>query len=137
PPMTPPAYTSDVPAMRLPDVNKKTAVVLSSALGAEITDTLPTFDILASSGAFNVYTVAPERTVLPLTNSMSNATGVDFIPDLSYADYESQIGSAPDLIAIPYLPNYSLERDLAVVDWIRAHIGPNTTILTICAGTEV
>ena len=47
------------------------------------------------------------------------------------------MGSAPDLIAIPYLPNYSLERDLAVVDWIRAHTGPNTTILAICAGTEV
>ena len=137
PSMTAPAYAGELPDTRIADPARKTAVVLSSAFGAEITDMLPTFDILATSGAFNVYTVAPERTVLPLTNSMSNATGLDFIPDLSYADYESQIAKAPDLIAIPYLPNYSLERDRAVVDWIRAHFGPNTTILTICAGTEV
>ena len=35
--------------------------------GSEITDTLPPCEILPRSGVFNVYSVAPERTVLPLT----------------------------------------------------------------------
>ena len=61
-----PSLATALPALPVPDPGKKIAVVLSSAYGAEITDTLPNFEILARSGAFNVYSVAPERTVLPL-----------------------------------------------------------------------
>jgi hypothetical protein len=111
-----------------PDPSKKIAVILSSAYGAEITDTLPNFEILADSGAFNVYSVAPERTVLPLVSQSFKATSLDFIPHFSYAEYESQIGRDPDLIVIPGIPWYTPERDAAMVDWIRAHAGPRTTV---------
>jgi hypothetical protein len=65
-PMEAPAYSDALPAPLTPDPTKKIAVVLSGANGAEITDTLPPFEILARSGAFNSYVVAPERAVLPL-----------------------------------------------------------------------
>ena len=136
-PPQPPAYTRPIPVPPAPDPSKKVAVVLSSAYGAEITDSLPTFEILATSGAFNTYVVAPERTVLPLVNSNMQATSLDFIPHFSYADYEARIGTPPDVIAIPWFPGYTSERDSVVLDWIRSHTGPNTTILTICAGTEI
>jgi transcriptional regulator GlxA family with amidase domain len=129
-----PALASAMPELPVPDPNKKIAVVLSSAYGAEITDTLPNFEILADSGAFNVYSVAPERTVLPLVSEGFTPTTLDFIPHLSFAEYESQIGRAPDLIVIPGVPFYTPERDAAVVNWILAHAGPNTTILGICVG---
>lgn len=136
-PQQPPPFSGVLPEPLALDPSKKTAVVLSSAYGAEVTDTLPTFEILARSGAFNVYSVAPERTLLPLVDSTLRATSLDFVPHFSYVDYETRIGTPPDLIAIPYFPNYTAERDAVVLDWIRAHAGPHTTILTICAGTEI
>lgn len=109
-------------------------MVLSSDYGAEITDILPPYEILARSGAFNVYSVAPERKPLPLGGGDGQGTTLDFVPQLSFAGYASMIGTAPDLIVIPYFPGYTAERDAVVVDWIRGHVGPNTTILSICSG---
>src|SRR5207248_2621031 len=74
------AYTGPLPTPTY-DPAKKIAVVVASNSGAEITDALPTFEILARSGAFNVYIVAPERKVLPFVASNMNAeTGLDFVP---------------------------------------------------------
>jgi putative intracellular protease/amidase len=136
PPSTPPpapAFTGALPAPPTVDPNKRTAVVLSSAYGSEISDTLPPYELLARSGAFNVYSVAPERKPLPLSGGDGKGDALDFVPQLSFASYESTIGRAPDLIVIPYFPGYTAERDAAVVEWIRAHLGPNTTILSICS----
>jgi transcriptional regulator GlxA family with amidase domain len=109
---------------------------MASYSGDEITDALPTFEILARSKAFNVYIVAPERKVLPFVASNMNAdTGLDFVPHFSFADYARQIGKRPDLIAIPYLSGYTSTRDAAVVNWIRANTGPHTIIDGICFGT--
>ncbi len=129
------SYTGQLPAPTY-DPTKRIAVVVSSAYGAEINDSLPAFEILARSGAFNVYIVAPKRTVLPFVDSRLEATGLDFVPHFSYAEYAKTIGKTPDLIAIPYFPGYTPTRDAAVLDWIRAHTGPQTTLLGICAGTE-
>ena len=126
-----------LPALPTPDPTKKIAVVLSSAHGAEITDTLPPFEILADSGAFNVYSVAPERTVLPLISGSNKATNLDFLPHFSFAEYDSQIGHDPDLIVIPWMPGYTPERDAVVLDWIRNHAGPRTTVLSICIGGSI
>ena len=80
-----PAYTGVLPAPPVPDPTKKIAVVLSSAYGSEITDTLPPFEILARSGAFNVYSVAPQRAVLPLgPGPVIGATSLDFVPHFSF-----------------------------------------------------
>ncbi|MBV9169225.1 MAG: DJ-1/PfpI family protein [Chloroflexi bacterium] len=132
-----PGLAVPLPVLPVPDPNKKIAVVLSSAHGSEITDTLPPFEILADSGAFNVYSVAPERTVLPLISGSNKDTSLDFIPNFSYADYESQIGRDPDLIVIPWMPGYTPERDAEVLDWIRGHVGSNTTVLSICIGGTI
>jgi transcriptional regulator GlxA family with amidase domain len=56
------------------------------------------------------------------------------MPHFSYAEYESQIGRDPDLIVIPGIPGYTPQRDAAMLDWIRGHTGPNTTVLGICIG---
>ncbi len=133
-PVPAPTLAAALPALPVPDPSKKIAVVLSSAYGAEITDTLPNFEILARSGAFNVYSVAPERTVLPMVSETLRPTSLDFIPHFSYAEYESQIGRDPDLIVIPGMPGYTPQRDAVMVDWIRTHAGPHTTVLGICIG---
>jgi transcriptional regulator GlxA family with amidase domain len=137
-PIDSPTYSAALPTPPTLDPNKKIAVVLSGASGSEIGDTLEAYEILARSGVFNVYSVAPERTVLPLVPGAAGPQGypssLDFVPHLSFAEYEAQIGAPPDLIAIPYLANYDMQRDAAVVDWIRGHFGSQTVILGICSG---
>ena len=59
-------YSGALLALPTPDPSKKIAVVLSGADGAEIGATLEAYEILARSGVLNVYSVAPERTVMPL-----------------------------------------------------------------------
>jgi AraC family transcriptional regulator, transcriptional activator FtrA len=135
-PVDRPAYTSQLPSPTY-DPAKRIAVIMASLSGPEITDVLPTFEILARSGTFNVYIVAPERTVLHFINSGADGdTGLDFVPHFSYAGYATAIGKNPDLIAIPYLGHTSVS-DPAVLDWVRAHAGPTTTLLGICVGSSI
>ena len=134
-PVDRPAYTGQMPTPTY-DPAKRIAVIMASLSGPEITDVLPTFEILARSRAFNVYIVAPERTVLHFINSGADGdTGLDFVPHFSYAGYAAAIGKNPDLIAIPYLGHTSVG-DPAVLDWVRAHAGPATTLLGICIGSS-
>jgi hypothetical protein len=69
PTATPPAH----------DPANRTAVVVVGNRGANVADTLVPYDVLATTGAFNVYVVAPERRPLPLFG------GLDLVPDLSAA----------------------------------------------------
>jgi hypothetical protein len=102
-------------------------VVVSGPRGSEIGDTLEAYEILARSGVFNVYSVAPERTILPLpTGPTPWGNSIDFVPHFSFAEYDAQIGRSPDVLAIPWFDQqYSPERDASVLDWIRGHFGPN------------
>ena len=49
------------------DSSKKTAIILVSNEGTEITDLLVPYEIFSTSSKFNVYTVAPKRLISPLT----------------------------------------------------------------------
>jgi len=86
-----------------------------------------------------VYSIAPERTVLSLQPGASNGgSSLDFVPHFSYAEYDALIGTAPDVIAVPWFDGgYSPQRDAVTLDWIRGHFGPDTTILSICFGTKI
>jgi transcriptional regulator GlxA family with amidase domain len=138
-PVAPPAYAGALPAPPADDVTRKTAVVLAGFDGAEIGDTLEAYEILARSGVFNVYSLAPARQVLPLrTGPTPWGNSIDFAPQFSFAEYDAQIGRAPDVIAIPYFQaDPGSARDAVVFNWIRGHFGPNTTILGICSGNMV
>ncbi|MBV9596544.1 MAG: DJ-1/PfpI family protein [Chloroflexi bacterium] len=135
-PLQPPAYLGALPAPPALDPSKKIAVVVSGPRGVEIGDAMEAFEVLARSGTYNVYTVAIERKPLSLNPGPTlGGSSLDFIPHFSFADYDAQIGRAPDIIAIPYFdPAYTPEGDAATLDWIRTHLGSNTTILGICSG---
>jgi transcriptional regulator GlxA family with amidase domain len=141
---TQPALASPPPPAPTPDPSKLIAVVLLSNDGAEISDTLPPYELLAASGAFNTYFVAPERRVSPIATAQNLPFGVgplpsglDILPHYGFADYDRVIGRDPDLIVIPYLTKFVPGAERPILDWIRAHAGPQTTILSICAGSRV
>ncbi|MDJ0573258.1 MAG: DJ-1/PfpI family protein [Pleurocapsa sp. MO_192.B19] len=111
------------------DRSKQTAVILVSNEGTETTDLLVPYEIFSASNKFNVYTVAPKRQISPLTSG-----GVDIIPDFSFAEFEQNIGSSPDLIVIPAVHNWQYS---ALINWIVEHNQEKTTILSICEGARL
>jgi putative intracellular protease/amidase len=119
------------PANRLP-----LAVILAGNHGTEITDSLPIVELLAASGAFEVRVVAPRRAPSPFATSAGRQAGLDFVPDLGFDDYAGLAPRAPALLVVPYLPRWQSE-DGAVIPWLRAHAGPDTTVLSICRGAEL
>jgi transcriptional regulator GlxA family with amidase domain len=133
-----PAARGDIPAPapRPPTTNRRLAVIVAGNRGTEITDSLPLIELLEDSGAFEVRVVAPRRVLSPFKSSAIDAAGLDFFPDLSFEDYDRLVGRVPDLVVVPYLTAWKSE-DAAVIPWIRAHVGPATTLMSICAGAEV
>ena len=74
--MEAPVYSGALPSPHKPDQNKKIAVVLTNVCGAEITDTLPPFEILSRSGIFNgVFSRARARRNTAYARSCSRTVG--------------------------------------------------------------
>ena len=130
-----PIATASLPP-RPPTTGKRLAVIVAGNRGTEITDSLPLVELLAESGAFEVRIVAPQRVASPFRSSAVGGAGLDFIPDLSFADYDALVGRPPDLLIVPYLSAWRHE-DAEVIPWIRAHTGPSTMLLSICQGAEI
>jgi putative intracellular protease/amidase len=127
----PPALAEAAPAPPQHDPDRLTAVIVAGNHNTESTDLLAPYEVLAASGAFNVYTVAPERQVAPLFPGT-----LDILPHYSFAGFDAVFGTPPDLLVVPYIPG-SEGVDRAVLGWIREHAGPRTTVLTICGGSLV
>lgn len=119
---TPPAH----------DPAKATAAILIGPQGANAADTLAPYQILATTGAFNLYTVAPERRPLPLTG------GLDLVPDLTFAELDRRLGptGAPDVVIVPDMPKTE-----PVVAWLQQqrqrHQAHGTVLLSVCSGAKV
>jgi len=80
------------------------------------------------------YAVAPERRITHLFPGGTLMRGVDFVPQYLFAQYDTIIGSDPDLIVIPFMPCKQAPEYQTILKWIRAHAGPRTILLSICAG---
>jgi transcriptional regulator GlxA family with amidase domain len=119
------------------DQAKLTAVVVAGATGAESLDVLAPYEVLAASGRFNVYTLAPEREPLRLFPGSPELAGVDFLPHYSFDAYARQVGMPPDLVVLPYIPAARDEANAPVLAWLGEHVTSDTTLLTICGGSWV
>src|SRR5512132_1811707 len=119
---TPPAH----------DPAKATAAILIGPQGANAADTLGPYQILATTGAINLYTVAPERRPLPLTG------GLDLVPDLTFAELDRRLGptGAADVVIVPDMPKIE-----PVVAWLQQqrqrHEAHGTVLLSVCYGAKV
>ncbi|GAA2401091.1 hypothetical protein GCM10010191_05420 [Actinomadura vinacea] len=117
---TPPAH----------DPRKPTAVIVVGNGGANIADTLVPFEVLSSTGAFNVYTVAPERRPLPLLG------GLDLVPDLGFAQLDQRLGGkAPDVTVVPDMPEDDAA-DAKVTAWLRGRASDGL-LLGVCTGARL
>ncbi|WP_158088650.1 DJ-1/PfpI family protein [Thermoactinospora rubra] len=118
---TPPAH----------DPAKPTAVVLVGNHGANVADTLAPYEVLATTGAFNVYTVAPERRPATLLG------GLDLIPDLSFAELRQRLGGAtPDVVIVPEMPADETG-DAQVTSWLRETAPGDGLMVSVCTGARL
>ena len=132
----PPLYTGTLPTPPAYNPGKRTAVVITANSGTEGSDFLAPYAVLGTSGAFNLYAVAPERRITHLFPGGTLVRGVDVVPHYSFAEYDAAIGHNPDLIVIPFMPYKQAPEYQTILQWIRAHAGPRTILLSICAGAK-
>ncbi|HWO98984.1 MAG TPA: DJ-1/PfpI family protein [Bacillus sp. (in: firmicutes)] len=112
------------------DPNKPTvAVVLGNGI-TEVFDFLAPYEILSMTGAFNVFAVAPDKNVKPLSG------GLDVIPHYSYAELDHLLGKSPDILVVPNIRMDDKKNYEPVRKWIQKHATPNNTILSICSGAR-
>lgn len=113
------------------DPTKPTVAVVLGSHRTEDTDFLIPYQLFSASGAYNVYAVAPERRMTSL------AGGLEVMPDFSYADLDTLLGKAPDVVVIPAFPNVDSPQNAAVLTWIRQQSDRGSFIFSICVGAEV
>ncbi|MFI6306107.1 DJ-1/PfpI family protein [Amycolatopsis thailandensis] len=124
--------SSPRPVPRAHDPAKPTAVIVVGNQGAVVSDTLAPYEILAASGAFNVYTVAPEARPVTLTG------GLDLIPDLGFADLDRLLSStAPEVVVVPALPDLGEPTTRPVTDWLKRQSSKGALLMSVCNGSGV
>ncbi len=122
---------SPAPAPVTHDPAKRTAVVVVGDKGAVVSDTLAPYEILAMTGAFNVYTVASEAHPVPLTG------GLDLVPDVTFAGLEDLLGGSADVVVVPAMPDVGQPTNTPVTDWLGAQAKGGALILSVCNGSGV
>ena len=115
-----------------PDPQKPTAVVVMSNEGANAADVLAPSEVLAATGAFNLYTAAPDQRPVPLTG------GLDLVPDLTLAELDRRLPDGPDVVVVPELPDAGEQTSAPLEQWLAAHRTTGDTLLVgVCTGAEV
>jgi putative intracellular protease/amidase len=117
------------------DPGKPTVVILLGSEGANAADVLAPYEVLAATGAFNLYTVAPQRQPVPLTGNL------DLVPDLSLGQLDARLPSGPEVIVVPQLTEVlsGVPPSLApVIAWLQRQRAQGDPLLVgVCVGAEV
>lgn len=124
----PESLSQEFPEPPVFDSTNPTAAVLVSNHGTESTDLLAPYEILATSGALNVYTVAPKREVSPIWQ------GVHILPHFTFEGLEQKLGGSPDLILIP---NILDPDDSTIIRWVKRNANESTLVVSVCEGVRV
>lgn len=112
------------------DPNKPTVAVLLANVDTEVFDFMIPYDLLSRTNAFNVFAVAPDKTVKTLSG------GLDVVPHYSYKELDKLLGKSPDIVVVPYMPIFDEKKYQPTRKWIQQHSSSKTTILSICSGSE-
>lgn len=127
PPTTPDAF---VPPH---DPSKPTAAIVVGTAGAEVADVLGPYETLSAAGGLNVYIVAADRAVIPLTG------GLDLTPHLTFGELQQRLGSAtsPDVVVVPAMPDAGQPTNTPVTTWVGEQHRGGSIILGVCHGARI
>jgi putative intracellular protease/amidase len=114
------------------DPAKPTAVVVLGSEGANAADVLVPYEVLASTGAFNVYTAASQRRPVPLGGNL------DLVPDLTFGQLAERQPATPDVIVVPELRDGGKRGADSVVAWLQQQRAQGDPLLvSVCVGAGV
>jgi putative intracellular protease/amidase len=127
----PPVSINRIPAPPH-DPAKPTAVMVLSLEGTNIADVAAPYEVLADTGAFNLYTVAERREPVPLTG------GVDLVPDMSFTQLNDRLQRAPEVIIVPQLHDSTESSSVPIEHWLqRQRAEGDPLLVSVCVGAEV
>jgi putative intracellular protease/amidase len=106
------------------------AVVLGQS-GSDTADVFAPYEVLASSPAFFVYTVAASVDPAPVDGGMS------VVPAHTFAEVAAGVAPAPDLVVVPAVNRPAESAEAAARDFIVAQYAAGARILGICAGSRL
>jgi transcriptional regulator GlxA family with amidase domain len=133
-PSAPPTQVDKV-AAPTHDPAKPTVVILLGPEGANAADVLAPYEVLAATGAFNLYTVAPQRRPVPLTGNL------DLVPDLSLGQLDQRLPAGPEVIVVPQLTEVAagVPPSLGpVIAWLKHQRAQGDPLLvSVCVGAQV
>ena len=104
------------------------AVVLGRS-GTEAADVLAPYEVFARSPKFTVSTVAETRLPVQLVG------GPAVVPASTFAELDTGVASAPDLLVVPAVENPSGDSEATTRSWIVGQAARGVRILGICSGS--
>lgn len=107
---------------------RRTAAVLLSQAGTEVTDFLAPYAILAASGTFDVLAVARSLAPAPVNG------GLGILPQLTLAAFDAAHPGGADVVVIP---NVLDPDDPALLDWVRRQSKDGALVVSICEGARL
>jgi putative intracellular protease/amidase len=111
------------------DSQKPTVAIVLGSPVTEVADVLGPYAVFKTAGAFNVVTVAEQRSAVALSG------GLDVVPDFSFAGLDARLGRDPDLIVIPNIVD--IRGNDALRSWVRQHGRKQSLVMSVCAGAEM
>jgi putative intracellular protease/amidase len=126
----PPGAAGNVaPAPRPFNPTLPTAVVVFGAEGTNVADALGPYEVLATTGRFNVLTAGPTTGPVPTMG------GLDLVPDVSFDQVPERLGGrAANVVVTPAMHRTD---EPAVLAFLRRQRDGGALILSICWGAGV
>jgi len=111
------------------DPAKPTVAIILGADLTEITDALDPYEMFSRAGAFNVYTVAPERRPTLLSG------GLRILPHYSLAELDARLGGVPPaIVVVPNIPNIAGVENKPLVEWMKRQAAAGSVMHSWCTG---
>jgi putative intracellular protease/amidase len=130
--IAPAGFAPVAPSAPVHDPAKPTVAIVLAPEGTNVADALPPYEVFASTGAFNVYTVARERRPMPLTG------GLDHVPQLDFAALDALLPGPPDVIVVPQLHDMDSPGVATVIRWLQQQRAEGRPLLlSVCVGAWV
>jgi putative intracellular protease/amidase len=123
-----PSVAVDTVAAPTHDPAKPTVAIVLNSEGANAADALAPYEVFAATGAFNLYTVAPQRQPVPLTGNL------DLVPDLSFGQLDQRLPTGPEVIVVPEL----YHAGQPILQWLqRQRAQGDPLLVSVCVGAGV
>lgn len=106
------------------------AVVLGRS-GSDTADVFAPYEVLTSSTAFAVYTIADT------TAQASMDGGLSVVPSYTYADVAAGTAPVPDLIVVPAVNSPAGPEEQGARDFVAKQYRAGARVLGICAGSRL